>query len=224
MDDLEPGGPEADAPDEATAAFEALRREVHELRRFAAAAVQQRPDYAPTLGAMAATLVKIEAHPALKLTPQAYAEQLRSAQEAAQRRGEQALASAAGRVEASAGALARTLDQARAVDRQNLRVLQATLAGIAFGAVLWVVLSGPLVRALPVSWHAPEKMAAAVMDEDRATAGQHMIASVNPQAWAESLAAIRLYRANREALAVCGRKAQSSGATVRCTISVAFGS
>ena len=39
-----------------------------------------------------------------------------------------------------------------------------------------------------------------------------MVASVNPQAWAESVRAIWLFRANREALAVCQRKAASSGA------------
>jgi hypothetical protein len=48
-----------------------------------------------------------------------------------------------------------------------------------------------------------------------------MIASINPQAWAESLAAIRLFRANRETLAACQRKAASSGGVARCAIVMA---
>lgn len=220
MDEPEPQE-EPGAPDEAAEAFEALRQEVHELRRFAVAAVQQRPDYTPTLSAVAASLGKIEMHPALQLTPQGHAQQLRAVQEAAQRQGEHALASATSRVSNTASELARTMDQARTADRQNRRLLQVGGAGLILGAALWTGLSGPIARTLPASWSVPEKMAAATMHEDPATAGQHMIESVNPQEWAESLAAIRLFRANREPLAACQRKARSGGAPTRCTISVA---
>ena len=211
---------EEGVPDEAAAAFEALRREFYELRQFVALTEERRPDYAPTLGAIAASLAKIEAHPALHLTPQAHAQQLRVVQEAAQRQGEQALNSATSRISNVAGELARTLDQARTADRQNWRLLQVGGGALALGAVLWAVLSGPIARALPASWAVPEKMAAATMHADRATAGQHMIGSVNPQEWAESLAAIRMFRANREPIAACRRKAQSSGTTTRCAINV----
>lgn len=205
---------EAEPPDEAAAAFEALRQEVYELRRFAVVAVQQRPDYTPTLGAFAASLAKIEAHPALQLTPQAHAQQLRAVQEAAQRQGEQAFVAATGRVSNTAGELARRVDQARTADRQNWRLLQVGGGGLVLGAALSVALSGPIARTMP------EKMAAAIMHEDRATAGQHMISSVNPKELAETLAAIPLFRANREALAVCKGRT-SIGAMARCTIRLA---
>ena len=208
------------APDEAAAAFEALRKEFYELRRFVALSEERRPDYAPTLGAVAASLAKIEAHPALHLTPQAHAQQLRAVHEAAQRQGEQALASATGRVSNVAGELAQMMDQARTADRQNWRLLQVGGGGLALGAALWAALSGPIARTLPASWAVPEKMAAATMHEDRASAGQHMLASVNAQEWAETVTAVRLYRSNRGPLQTCAAMAVRSGRTERCTIRV----
>ena len=61
-------------------AFEALRAEVAALRQaIEAAAEQQAPDYSPDLGRIAkalnhvsATLEAIEAHPALRLTPEQF--------------------------------------------------------------------------------------------------------------------------------------------------------
>lgn len=209
------------APDEAVAAFEALRQEVYELRRFVALSEQQRPDYAPTLGAVAASLAKIEAHPALQLTPQGHAQQLRAGQEAAQRQGEHALTSATSRLSNVAGELAQMMDQARLADRQNWRLVQVGGGALALGAVLWAVLSGPIARTLPASWALPEKMAAATMHQDRVTAGQHMIASVDPQGWAEALTAVRLYRANRGALERCQQQAQVSGTVRACSIKIA---
>lgn len=182
MDEPEPQE-EPGAPDEAAEAFEALRQEVHELRRFAVAAVQQRPDYTPTLSAVAASLAKIEGHPAFQLTQQAHAQQLRAAQEAAQRRGENALASATSRVSNVASELARTVDQARTADRQNWRLVQAGVGGLALGAALYAALSGPIARALPASWAVPERMAAATLAQDRWHAGERLMASGDLSGW-----------------------------------------
>lgn len=86
--------------------------------------------------------------------------------------------------------------------------------------MIWVLLSGPLARRLPQSWHVPEKMAAATLAEDRAGAGQQMIASVNPQEWSRSIAAIKLFRANREVLDACGLAATRAGKAQRCSVKV----
>ena len=56
--------------------------------------------------------------------------------------------------------------------------------------------------------------------EDRATAGQQMIASVNPQGWAETVKAIKLFRANREVVDACGLAATRAGKTQRCSVKV----
>lgn len=103
---------------------------------------------------------------------------------------------------------------------QNRRVLQVGGGALIAGLVLWAALAGPIARRLPASWAAPEKMAAAVMAEPRALAGQHMIASVSPQGWAETVKAITLYRANRDPLAACGLAAAKAKKVQRCSIRV----
>lgn len=211
---------EEGAPDEAAAAFEALRREFYELRRFVVLSEGQRPDYAPTLGAVAASLAKIEAHPALQLTPQAHAQQLRAVQEAAQRQGEQALTSATSRVSNVAGELARTLDQARRADRQNWRLVQVGGGALALGAVLWAVLSGPVARALPASWAVPEKMAAATLALDRWHAGERIMQSGSPASWRDVVDATELAKANAPALAACKALAARTGKPQHCVVRI----
>ena len=219
MDEPDQKG-EAGAPDEAAAAFEALRQEVHELRRFAVAAVQQRLDYTPTLSAVAASLAKIEGHPALQLTPQGHAQQLRAAQEAAQRQGEHALASATSRVSNTASELARTLDQARTADRQNWRLVQVGGGAFALGAVLWAALSGPIARTLPASWALPEKMAAATVALDRWHAGERIMQSGNPASWRDVVEAAELAKANGPALAACKAVAAKTGRPQHCSVKI----
>lgn len=204
------------APDEAAAAFEALRHEVYELRRFVALSEQQRPDYAPTLGAVAASLAKIEAHPALQLTPQAHAQQLRATQESAQRQGEHALASAAGRVSTAAGELSWMVEQARTADRQNVRLLQVGGGSLVLGAALWAALSGPIARTLPASWAVPEQMAAATLALDRWRAGERLMQSENPTSWRDVVNAAELAKANAPTLDACKAAAAKTGKSQRC--------
>ena len=96
--------------------------------------------------------------------------------------------------------------------------------GVAIGVVLCMLSAGPLARLLPASWAVPEKLAAATLHQDRATAGQQMIASVNPQEWAASVAAIRLSRANQEVLAACRAAARRVDRAKLCEIRVGPGS
>ncbi len=211
--------------DEAAAAFEALRAEVAALRQvIEQGASTKAPDYAPTLGEIARRLGKIEGHPALRLTPEAHGAQVRQAVEAVQRSSEHAHRSAAGRAEDLAGQLQRLVDQARLSRVQDLRLLQVGAAALLGGGVLWASLSGPIARRLPASWQAPEKMAAATMAEDRATAGQNMIASQDPHGWAETVRALRLYRANRDQFAACEATAARTGKPQRCSVRVEPGS
>jgi hypothetical protein len=95
--------------DDPAAVFEALRAEVAALRADLGGEGEGRaaPDYAPTLGKMAATLAKIEAHPALQLTPEAFGYQIRQAREAAQQQGGRELSAAIQRMDGAAANLAR---------------------------------------------------------------------------------------------------------------------
>ena len=221
------------SPDEAldpAEAFDALRGEVAEVRRTLEALgmsiERNRPaDYTPTLGVLDRTLrglqerlSQIETHLALKLTPQSFNDQVQQGAARGQRAVEEAMRKAVGRAEATARELGRYLDQARTANRQNWRLVQVGVGGLAGGAVLWVCLSGPIARALPKRWEAPERMAAATLAEDRESAGQRMIESASPQAWAETMQAIRFYRANRDAVERCQAAAAARGKAQKCVL------
>jgi hypothetical protein len=207
--------------DDPAAAFEALRAEVAALRAsLGEGDGRVAPDYAPTLGKMAATLAKIEAHPALQLTPEAFAYQVRQARDAAQQQGSRDMSAAIQRVDAAGTGLERLAERQRTEREQVRQVTIMTLVGAVAGVIVWVGFSGPIARALPANWSVPERMAAATLHKDRVIAGQQMIASQDPQGWAETVAALGIFRANRETLTGCQRKAARSGATARCTISV----
>ena len=164
----------ASPQDAAAEAFEALRAEVAQLRTALEGLPTTAPDYSPTLAAIAQSLAAMEAHPALRLTPQDLASQVRQASEAAQQQGRRELANAVQRVDAAG-------------------------AGAVFGAVVWVCFSGPIARALPAGWSVPEKMAAATLNVDRWDAGALLMQSDNPQGWAQLIEASRSEDRNREA-------------------------
>jgi hypothetical protein len=176
--------------DDPAAAFEALRAEVAALRASLGGG-RAAPDYAPTLGKMAATLAKIEAHPALQLTPEAFAHQLRQARDAAQQQGGRDISAAIQRVDVAGAGLERLVERQRTGHEQVGQVAIMTAVGAVAGVILWVGLSGPIARALPASWSVPERMAAATLNLNRWQAGARLMQSANPQGWAQLIEASR---------------------------------
>jgi hypothetical protein len=163
--------------DDPAAAFEALRAEVAALRASLGGDGRTVPDYAPTLGKMAGALTQIEAHPALQLTPEAFAYQVRQAREAAQQQGSRELSTAIERVDGAAAELARLVVQQRAGREQNRWLAIVAGTGAVFGVVVWVCFSGPIARTLPANWHVPERMAAATLRLERWEAGGQIMRS-----------------------------------------------
>jgi hypothetical protein len=185
--------------DDPAAAFEALRAEVAALRAsLGEGDGRATPDYAPTLGKMAATLAKIEAHPALQLTPEAFAYQVRQARDAAQQQGSRDISAAIQRVDAAGAGLERLTERQRTGREQVRQVAIMTAVGAVAGVIVWVCLSGPIARALPSSWSLPERMAAATLRLDRWDAGARLMQSANPQGWAQLVEASRALDRNSE--------------------------
>jgi hypothetical protein len=179
--------------------FEALRAEVAALRADLGGEGEGRaaPDYAPTLGKMAATLAKIEAHPALQLTPEAFGYQIRQAREAAQQQGGRELSAAIQRMDGAAANLARLAVQQRAGREQNRWLAIVAGIGAVFGVVIWVGLSGPIARTLPAGWSVPERMAAATLRLDRWEAGARLMQDASPQGWAKLVEASQSANKNK---------------------------
>ena len=213
----------AEPQDAAAEAFEALRAEVAQLRTALEGLPTTAPDYSPTLAAIAQSLAAMEAHPALRLTPQDLASQVRQASEAAQQQGRRELASAVQRVDAAGVELERLAERQRTGREQVRQVAIMTAVGAVAGVVVWVCVSGPIARALPAGWSVPEKMAAAALNLDRWDAGARLMQSENPQGWAQVAEGAKLERENRPALEACWRAATLTGKAQRCAVSVAAG-
>ena len=214
----------AEPQDAAAEAFEALRAEVAQLRTALEGLPTTAPDYSPTLAAIAQSLAAMEAHPALRLTPDALASQVRQASEAAQQQGRRELANAVQRVDAAGADLERLAERQRTGREQVRQVAIMTAVGAVAGVIVWVCFSGPVARALPASWHVPERMAAATLRLDRWGAGGQIMRSVDPASWNDLVAASQLERANREKLEACRRAALKAGRPEACLITLAPGS
>lgn len=202
------------------AAFEALRAEVAGLR----ASLEQGgdgPDYAPTLGKIASTLAEIEAHPALRLTPQNYGAEVRAATESIRRGLENEVQRALTTISQASGEVRRFAGDLRARDVQRRALLYAVAGGLIAGIVLCTALAGPIARAMPASWRIPERMAAATLGQARWDAGARLMRSADPAAWNGIAIGSQLWRDNGETLEGCARSAARTGKTQRCTVTLA---
>lgn len=165
----------------------------------------------------------MEAHPALRLTPQDLASQVRQALEAAQQQGRRELANAVQRVDAAGADLERLAVRQRTGREQVRQVAIMTAVGAVAGVIVWVCFSGPIARALPAGWSVPERMAAATMRLDRWEAGGQIMRSIDPASWNELVAGAGLERANHTKLMACRAAFAKSGRPQTCPITVGGG-
>jgi len=237
-DDIQEGGDPAEAFDRLRAVVEGQNRELALMRRAVEGLAAERahidvPDYSETLGRMQqgvdATAERIAAindviarSPALATTPEQMAQRIAAAGNAARREDQAALAKAG-------EDKARVMAELRAVagsawtraDQRN-RQLWFGLGGVAAGILTWSILPGLIVREIaPASWQWPERMAARTLDLPPWQAGQRMMQSAAPDAFANIAAGDRIVTANREVLEACRKRANKAREKVRCTVSVA---
>lgn len=206
--------------DDPAAAFEALRAEVAQVRIVLEGRPTTAPDYSPTLAAIAQSLAAMEAHPALRLTPETLASQVRQASESAQQQGRRELANAVQRVDAAGADLERLAERQRTGREQVRQVAIMTAVGAVAGVIVWVCFSGPIARALPAGWSVPERMAAATLRLDRWDGGGRMMASANPENWKAMMDATDLVRANADMVTACRQKAARTGKAQPCVLRV----
>lgn len=213
-----------DEPEDAAAeAFEALRAEVTQLRAgveglSAAIQGQASTDYASTLGAIAKSLTAIEAHPALQIAPETFAYRLREATDLSTQQGRRELGSAVQRVVTAGADLERLASGWRTGREQVRQVAIMTAVGAVVGMVVWLCLSGPIARALPGSWHVPERMAAATLRTNRWEAGERLLGSSDLDRWQLMESGLQLELQNRVPLRVCRLAAKDR--PTRCTVEI----
>lgn len=208
-----------DEPQDAAAeAFEALRAEVAQLRTVLDGLPTTAPDYSPTLAAIAQSLAAMEAHPALRLTPDAIASQVRQASEAAQQQGRRELANAVQRVDAAGADLERLAERQRTGREQVRQAAIMTAVGAVVGVIAWVCFSGPIARTLPAGWSVPERMAAATLRLDRWDAGARLMQNANPVGWSQLTQTSEIDGATAAAVDGCQRSANRARKPQRCSL------
>lgn len=211
-------------PQEETAAqaFARLDRRIAMMTRVVENMAAERmsievPDYSATLeqmntrlAALAKGMAVIANKPAMTMTPEglaarmnAAAEQSRAADRVTLREAREAHQEAARIIHSLVGVL-------RGASEQRKRLLWATGGGLAAGCLLWSILPGVVLRALPTSWHMPESMAAHIIGEPTLwDAGARMMRTGDPASWAMITTAVRVRHDNRETIATC-KKAQGT--------------
>ena len=232
----EPPTPEpevATQSDPATEAFARLEGEMAMVRHTVQNMARERadivvPDYTATLCEMTSqleqvskTLSAIGKKPSIELTPEDIAVQIKRAsldmlRDASDlfRHGRKDLDTATGRLAAMVGLV-------RAEDEQKRQTWRFAGVGLAAGILLWSILPGTIARAVPESWHWPERMARKAVGEPTIVeAGIQLIRSQNPEAWEELAAAQRILSVNREALDRCRERANEASSAVSCTVQI----
>ncbi|MBZ5763848.1 DUF6118 family protein [Rhizobium sp. VS19-DR104.2] len=236
-DDQERGMPSE--IDEATEAFEALRRTVEKLARDLGGEMvvirkgveaaferfetfQQPTDHSVDIGQIAESLVLIGKHltviqksPALKNGPEHYARVIEIAADRISANAVRTLENrerGLHRVEADIRDVVSGVRDRRQQDRW---LLVAAAVGMVMGGVFLAL--GP--RLLPGS--IDKAIAATVMNADRWDAGIALMQSASPEGWRGIADASALVRANQQALTTCAEAAAKAKSEQRCVITVA---
>ena len=223
----------AQESDPATEAFARLEGEMAMVRHTVQNMARERadiviPDYTATLGQMAdqlaqvsKTLSTIGSKPAIGLTPEDIAVQIKRASLDMQRDASDLFRQGRKDLDLTTGRLAAIVGRVRTEDEQKRQTWRFAGVGLAAGILLWSILPGTIARAVPESWQWPEWMAERVLGESsRWNAGSRMMQSADPQAWHVLVAAADMQRDNRDKIEDCRKRANSSGKSISCTLQI----
>lgn len=228
--------PESEAlaeTDPATEAFARLEGEMAMVRHTLQNMARERadiaiPDYTATLSQMASqlaqvskTLTAIGNKPAIELTPEDVAVQIKRASLDMLRDASDLFRHGRKDLDLATGRLAAIVGRVRAEDEQKRQTWRFAGVGFLVGILLWSILPGTIARAVPESWHWPERMAERTLgDSSRWNAGSRMMQTADPLAWHVLVAAADMQRDNREKIEGCRKRANSSGKNVSCTFQI----
>jgi len=236
--DLEPE-PDSDPPtpdtagDPAAEAFARLEGELALMRRAVQHLAAERadiviPDYGATLnemtkriGAISESLKGIAGHPAMQMTPDSIGNRIAAAAEAARRSDQDRISQARSDLNHAAQEMHSITAHARTAAEQRQQLHQVAGGALLAGILLWSFLPGTIARAMPESWHWPERMAARTVGAaSRWDAGARLMQSDSPEVWNALVQAADIQRDNRDAIDACRNSAATSQQPVRCTVKI----
>ena len=221
------------AGDPAAEAFARLEGEMALMRRAVQHLAAERadiviPDYGATLtdmakrmGAISESLKGMAGHPAMQMTPDSIGNRIAAAAEAARRSDQDRISQARNDLSHAAQEMRSVTAHARTVAEQRQQLYQVAGGALLAGVLLWSFLPGTIARAMPESWHWPERMAARIVGaSSRWDAGARLMQSDSPEAWNALVQAADIQRENRDAIDACRKAAATSKHAVRCTVKI----
>ncbi|MBE5074245.1 hypothetical protein IM511_07990 [Erythrobacteraceae bacterium E2-1 Yellow Sea] len=219
--------------DPATEAFARLEGEMAMVRHTVQNMARERadiviPDYTATLGQMADQLAHVSkrltaigSKPAIELTPEDIAVQIKRASLDMLRDSSELFRQGRKDLDLATGRLAAIVGRVRTEGEQKRQTWRFAGIGLAAGMLLWSILPGTIARAMPESWQWPEWMARKAVGEPTIVeAGIRLIRTQNPEAWEELAEAQHILSANREAFERCIEKAGNVERSVRCEFQI----
>jgi hypothetical protein len=223
---------EVEQADSATRAFTDMRDKIAGLTRAVDSMAGEWkaleiPDYSKTLEkvamelkANADQLEKWTEKPALKLTPQALSDAIIKAGSAARAEDHAALTTAVKALNQTEKDMTGALISARTAQAQDKRLRRVSINCMIAGIILWAVIPGPIIRAMPASWHLPERVAARVLGTNAWEGGQRLMVFANPDGWGSLAMVGRATQPSVQAIKACVELATKSRKPVRCSILV----
>lgn len=186
------------------------------------------PDYSATLGqmnsclaAVAQSLATIAEKPAMQLTPEALAARMDAAAEQSRAADSTTLRDARKGHQEAVRTIRSLAGVIKSANEQRRHVIWAAGSGLVAGCLLWSILPGVILRALPTRWHMPESMAAHIIGEPTLwDAGRRLMHAGDPDAWRAITAAAAMRRDNLDVISGCERASRKAQRTVRCTVNV----
>lgn len=219
--------------DPAAEAFARLEGELALMRRAVQHLAAERadiviPDYGATLtdmakrmGAISESLKGMAEHPAMQMTPDSIGNRIAAAAEAARRSDQDRITQARSDLSHAAQEMRSVTAHARTAAEQRQQLYQVAGGALLAGILLWSFLPGTIARAMPESWHWPERMAARMVGaSSRWDTGARMMKSDSPEAWNALVQAAEIQRDNRDAIDACRKSAATSKQAVRCTVKI----
>ncbi len=186
------------------------------------------PDYGSTLASMGEVLARLAGEvgkladaPALKLTPQGMAEQMRQAANQARETDEATIKTSQQLHRQTHADLTSAIGAVRNKEQQRWRLLQAIGGTALVLSLLWLIYPGWAAGIGPQGWLWPERVARRTLGEPSLwEAGIRLMRAGDPQAWQAIVAAAQMRQGNRETIAACEKAAAKAKEPVNCTVAV----
>jgi hypothetical protein len=119
--------------------------------------------------------------PGLRLTPDALSDAIARAGATVRADDHAALTSAIKAFAQSEKAVTGSLASARTAADQDKRLKRIGLNCTIAGMIIWAILPGMVIRAMPESWQLPERMTAKAIGADPGLAGQRLMMFAHPE-------------------------------------------